>query len=327
VNLFGLINDGTTMPALTSDSVIDGNRVEIRGARSSYRTRTSASTWTPDPFDAETQAMTLTSNVTVNAATLTGVTPGAILLKGQRLTLLFTQDATGNRTITWDSSYKVGSFVPNLRANAVSAISFVYDGANWIAQGYTQNAAPSTAVKPAQVASGEYIIPIVTGTSTVLLSTLNQMVYIPLDLAVDTTVASLGSSLSVVGAGTGLAMREGLYADDGTGSRPTGSPLYEGATTWDPTGATGDKNTQFPGGTNVVLPAGRYWRAIVVQGSALTTGPTLTAANGMLVQIGAAVLTNANHRTWVQSSVSGALPAVSGIFRSGLNPLLALKVA
>lgn len=57
----------------------------------------SAGTYTPNITNGEVQEITLTSNVTINA--VTGASGPA------KLKLVLVQDATGSRTVTWDSSY------------------------------------------------------------------------------------------------------------------------------------------------------------------------------------------------------------------------------
>lgn len=86
-----------------------------------------ASTFTPDISLVSTVTVTLTGAITdLNAPT--GRTYG-------RFTLVFTQDATGGRALTWDTTdypdFAVTSWQPNFAASSVSSITFIYDGSKW----------------------------------------------------------------------------------------------------------------------------------------------------------------------------------------------------
>ncbi len=77
-----------------------------------------AATISVDPYHGDTKRVgVLTGNITVGNP--------ARKHEGQRLTFLFTQDATGGRTITFDTNYHVVDFAPDLTANGVSAITFI----------------------------------------------------------------------------------------------------------------------------------------------------------------------------------------------------------
>lgn len=65
----------------------------------------------------------LTNNITINAPT----NPA----KGQRLTLQFTQDGTGSRTVTWNAVFKVTWVDTGNTLGKRSAITFFYDGTSW----------------------------------------------------------------------------------------------------------------------------------------------------------------------------------------------------
>ena len=91
-----------------------------------YRTLTiSASAITPVAAAEQTQVVTLTGNITINA-------PSGSPTAGDLLTLQFTQDGTGGRTLTWNSTYKVDSIGTVLAdANTYSTFDFVYTGSAW----------------------------------------------------------------------------------------------------------------------------------------------------------------------------------------------------
>lgn len=72
--------------------------------------------------------MTLTGNLVVNAPT--GMVPGG------RIRFSLTQDATGGRTVTWNSVFKfyVAAWADAGGANTVTEIEFEWNGTNWIQQ-------------------------------------------------------------------------------------------------------------------------------------------------------------------------------------------------
>ena len=76
----------------------------------------------------------LTGNITIAAAS-TNYT-----VRGQRLRFIFTQDATGSRTVTWNAQY-LTTWQPSTTASSVSVIEFVCDGTNWIQTSSTGDAA------------------------------------------------------------------------------------------------------------------------------------------------------------------------------------------
>ncbi len=82
---------------------------------------------------------TLTGNITALNA------PSNPVL-GQEMTWIFTQDATGQRTVAWAAAFKTG-WQPGPLANAISSITFVYDGANWqaIATAHVDSGSATTA--------------------------------------------------------------------------------------------------------------------------------------------------------------------------------------
>lgn len=49
---------------------------------------------------------------------------------GKRLYLVFTQDATGSRTLTWNAVFKT-TWQPTPAPSSISSIDFTYDGTNW----------------------------------------------------------------------------------------------------------------------------------------------------------------------------------------------------
>lgn len=106
----------------TNDSYPFGCDIKI-GAKDGLVTNTYAATWTPDAYSGHYQLMTLTGNVTVNAP--------ANAYFGQTVTLGFSQDATGGRTVTFAGAYRT-SWTPVTTANKLNTISFLYNGSVWM---------------------------------------------------------------------------------------------------------------------------------------------------------------------------------------------------
>lgn len=65
----------------------------------------------------------LTNNITISADSRPSY--------GARLTIVFTQDGTGGRTVTWNAVYLV-NWTPDTAAGKVNTISFYYNGTNWV---------------------------------------------------------------------------------------------------------------------------------------------------------------------------------------------------
>ena len=83
-----------------------------------------AATVTPDQDIAETHIIgALTGNITIANPTFPS--------RGQTLRIIFTQDGTGGRTVTWGGDFTT-TFQPTSTANAVSTVAFMYSGTKWI---------------------------------------------------------------------------------------------------------------------------------------------------------------------------------------------------
>lgn len=106
----------------TTDSYPFGCDIKI-GAKDGLVTNSYVATWTPDVYSGHYQLMALTGNVTVNAPTRAHF--------GQTVTFGFSQDATGGRTVTFNSAYRT-SWSPVTTANRLNTISFLYNGSIWI---------------------------------------------------------------------------------------------------------------------------------------------------------------------------------------------------
>jgi len=328
---YGKLNDNSTnMPPLQASSVIGTNNVKLGVMGGGFSTPSYSSSWTPDPFLAESHTMTLTGNTTVNNPALTGTNTGTgiYLTVGMRLSLTFTQDATGGRTVTLGNAFKTNGFAFSVAASTTSTITFAYDGTNWQAiSGANGDYAGITSSRAARVESGSFLVTAIGGTSTSTSWTLGQVYYAPLDVAVSQTFTGLATDITVVGSGgTSPLIHLGLFADDGTGARPTGSVLTNTEVTFDPTSGTGDRYVAW--GAAQTFGTGRLWIAFMLtSGSAMGSTPTVVTLAPTQV-IGLASLGNNSHRGWCMSGSSNAstLPTVSSLFRNGgLWPIMGMK--
>lgn len=73
------------------------------------------------------QVGVLTGNVTIGA-------PTGSFAVGSRLSMGFTQDATGGRTVTWNAVF-AASANSGSTASHKAATEFVYDGSRWVQYG------------------------------------------------------------------------------------------------------------------------------------------------------------------------------------------------
>lgn len=106
------------------DSGCLGNRVLINGVT---RTESVAYASAIDPPTRKAPLIvvgTLTGPITINAP--------ESAYTGTILTFVFTQDAVGGHTVTWNAIYKVLAGAVSTTANKKSVVSFVFDGTNWV---------------------------------------------------------------------------------------------------------------------------------------------------------------------------------------------------
>ncbi len=103
-----------------------GNDIRINGMGGTISPAYAAK-YTPDPYAATTHLVgTLTGNITIEA-------PSNAHL-GCPLTLVFTQDATGGRVVTFDAAFSVGGIAIGRSPNASTSVTFVYNGTKWVFQ-------------------------------------------------------------------------------------------------------------------------------------------------------------------------------------------------
>lgn len=85
-----------------------------------------AATVTPD-FNASKiiNVGTLTNNIVV-------ANPSGTYYPGQEARLVFTQDGTGGRTVTWGANYKVATAAVGTAVSKISIVPLIYNGSVWI---------------------------------------------------------------------------------------------------------------------------------------------------------------------------------------------------
>jgi hypothetical protein len=105
----------------------------MQNAVSGYAAQAFNASFTPNWRDGKTTNVgVLTANMTINApATSVGYT--STIPTGTSMTMLFTQDATGGRTLTWNAIFlRSTALATSGTANQRAAITFVWDGTNWV---------------------------------------------------------------------------------------------------------------------------------------------------------------------------------------------------
>ena len=88
-----------------------------------YSIGSTSGTITPDFNNGSIQSMTLTGNVTINSL--------GNAIAGRSMTLIITQDGTGNRTLTSSMKFAGGSKTLSTAASSVDIISVFYDGSTY----------------------------------------------------------------------------------------------------------------------------------------------------------------------------------------------------
>lgn len=95
------------------------------GGRLDFQVLTYAATLTPDPDLGSVIQITLTGALNCNANTAKNYRIG------QRMTLIFIQDAGAGRVVTFDANFKI-AFVPVTTANKINVLEVVWDGTRWV---------------------------------------------------------------------------------------------------------------------------------------------------------------------------------------------------
>lgn len=136
----GTLNDGSNMPPLTAASVPVRCSFRWKAAGWSLFQPGFASTYTPDPFTAETHEITITGAITFALPALagtntTGYNSPAFTVPGQRLQIIGVQDGAGGHAVTFAAGYK-GATAASLAANATNVWTFVFDSTNWLQVSY-----------------------------------------------------------------------------------------------------------------------------------------------------------------------------------------------
>ena len=119
--------NGATIGSPLAAAAVQTNHIEINGSRcTASELLTYAVSITPDWSTASVKFITLTGNLTLANPTVANPPPGT------RMAFVLTQDATGGRTVTFGSAFKVSGFQIAIAGSTVAAIEFVFDGTNWI---------------------------------------------------------------------------------------------------------------------------------------------------------------------------------------------------
>ena len=114
----------TTTGTLTAGNVITTGRGSAANYAETVHTFGNATgTITPNISLGAIQRLTLTGNITLNSITN--------ILSGQSMTLILTQDATGNRTLTSTWKFGGGSKTLSTTGNTTDIVSVFYDGTTY----------------------------------------------------------------------------------------------------------------------------------------------------------------------------------------------------
>lgn len=145
------------------------------------------------------------------------------------------------------------------------------------------------------------------GVASTVLLVQGQLSYVPLEVPKGETLDRLGIETTVVGT-AGAVIRLGLYADDGDGA--PGTRILDGGTV-DGTILGGLEAT-----ISQAVAEGPLWLAAVGQGSPATQ-PTVRAVTGFVAGIGTTSLSQALAARYVETGITGALPATATPGSSG----------
>lgn len=122
-NIIDVTTDGV-LPLHVSGSNLRGNSIRTTST-SGFAIDTFSASYIPNLSDGNTRQITLTANMMLNA-------PTGPIVEGQTLTFLFTQDATGKRTLTWGPSWMQKHWQPCPAANSTSVVTWQYCGGVWV---------------------------------------------------------------------------------------------------------------------------------------------------------------------------------------------------
>jgi hypothetical protein len=123
ININGTV--GATTKAAGTFTTMTADVAVLDDIRETVATLTYGSTITPNAADGSIRSITLTGNVTFNAFT----SP----VSGQTITLLITQDGTGNRTLTSNMKYAGGSKTLSTAAGSIDILTVTYIGTTYYA--------------------------------------------------------------------------------------------------------------------------------------------------------------------------------------------------
>lgn len=136
-NKYALYNEDTgteiyTVGAVTTSSNLVVGNYSTLGNIVTYKEKINAlgnqsGTITVNLNQGPVTTLTATGNITINTNNLTNISTG------QSVTLIITQDGTGNRILTSNLKYAGGSSTLSTAAGAIDVINVFYDGTNYLA--------------------------------------------------------------------------------------------------------------------------------------------------------------------------------------------------
>lgn len=178
------------------------------------------------------------------------------------------------------------------------------------------------------VVTNEYLTPFHTtrGTRAMLVGDSGKVFFVRVDVTRKggQVFVSAGIATTVAQVSGTTNSKVGLYKDDGSGSRPSGAPLYDWGATTALTTAAGDRLATI---TTTTVPPGLYWLAWGYQESvAPGTRPTIVTATGQLQLPSTTLGTTLPGAGWFQTGWGGgALPTVGSLTRETSTPLIGLR--
>lgn len=237
------------------------------------------------------------------SATLTGPTtltlsPGHYT--GQTLTIVFTQDATGSRVITWPGNAvfnSAGSMVLSTTAGVTDLISFYYDGTNW-RESYRSTGVLNTTISGVLKGNGSTIVAATAGTDYTTPSSTETVTNKNLTSGTNTfptfnqnttgTASNVTGIVAIANGGTGSATQN--FVDLTTTQSAAGNKTFSGATTLTGAvalGTAGYRSNPAMRTANVTLAATSALNQLcdATSGAFAVTLPPANAAAGQMITV------------------------------------------
>lgn len=170
-------------------------------------------------------------------------------------------------------------------------------------------------IRPGSPPSGSFISPPFTSKSTAALGTKEVLILFPINFLSALTTSAIAVNVAEAGEGAGQQVRLGVYADDGTGSKPTGKPL------WDAGAVSTTVVGQRPIEADKSWEPGRYWLGVNLQGT-LTKAPVFTTASVPSQPLGFTSFTETSNGLKQLGAGSSALPEIGTLASNNLAQVL-----